>query len=119
LSYPEVIAFYKLANICIVNPLHDGMNLVAKEYVATRTDNTGVLVLSQFTGSARELQNEAIMINPYDTEDCADKIKEAISMDKAEVEHRMQKMREQVSRNNIYRWAGKILAELLRFEFKE
>jgi len=118
LSYPEVMAFCKLADICIVSPLHDGMNLVAKEYVSTRSDDSGVLVLSQFTGSARELDG-AIMINPYDIEEFADKIKQAISMDKDEVRSRMIKMREQVSRNNVYRWAGKVLSELLKFEFTE
>lgn len=118
LSYPEVIAFCKLANICVVSPLHDGMNLVAKEYVSARTDGTGVLVLSQFTGSSRELQ-EAIMLNPYDTEEFSEKIKEALSMKKREARRRMLKMREGLSRNNIYRWAGKILSELLKFEFKE
>ena len=118
LSYHEVMAFCKLANICIVSPLHDGMNLVAKEYVSTRTDNTGVLVLSQFTGSAREL-SDAVMINPYDIDDFAEKIHEAVTMDKKDVAHRMQKMRDDVSRNNIYRWSGKLLSELLKFEFKE
>ncbi|MBU1888115.1 MAG: trehalose-6-phosphate synthase, partial [Candidatus Omnitrophica bacterium] len=118
LSYPEVMAFCKLADICIVSPLHDGMNLVAKEYVSTRSDDSGVLVLSQFTGSARELDG-ALMINPYDIEEFADKIKQAISMDKDEARSRMIKMREQVSRNNVYRWAGKILSELLKFEFTE
>lgn len=118
LAYPEVMAFCKLADICIVSPLHDGMNLVAKEYVSTRSDSSGALVLSQFTGSARELDG-AVMINPYDTEEFAEKIKEAVSMDKNEARSRMVKMREQVSRNNIYRWAGKVLSELLRVEFKE
>lgn len=118
LSYPEVMAFCKLADICIVSPLHDGMNLVAKEYVSTRSDESGVLVLSQFTGSARELEG-AVMINPYDTEDFAEKIKEAVTMGKEDRKARMVKMREQVARNNIYRWAGKVLSELLKFEFKE
>jgi len=118
LGYHEVMAFCKLANVCIVSPLHDGMNLVAKEYVSTRTDNTGVLVLSQFTGSAREL-SEAVMINPYDTDEFAEKIYEALTMGKRDARHRMQKMRENVSRNNIYRWSGKLLSELLKFEFKE
>lgn len=118
LSYSEVVAFYKLANICVISPLHDGMNLVAKEYVSAHTDSSGVLVLSQFTGSVRELQ-EAIVINPYDTEDFADKLKEAVSMPKSEARQRMQKMRKQVAENNIYRWAGKVLSELLKFEFKE
>jgi alpha,alpha-trehalose-phosphate synthase [UDP-forming] len=118
LSYPEVMAFCGLANICIVSSLHDGMNLVAKEYVSTRSDETGVLILSQFTGAARELEG-AVMINPYDTEEFADRIKEAVIMDKEEARLRMAKMREQVARNNIYRWAGKVLSELLKFEFKE
>jgi trehalose 6-phosphate synthase len=94
------------------------MNLVAKEYVSTRSDETGVLILSQFTGAARELEG-AVMINPYDTEEFADRIKEAVIMDKDEARLRMAKMREQVARNNIYRWSGKVLSELLKFEFKE
>ena len=118
IQYHEVIAFYKLANICAESPLHDGMNLVAKEYVSTRTDDSGVLVLSQFTGSYRELQ-QAVMINPYDTDDFAEKLKLAIEMDKKEARFRMRKMREQVANNNIYRWAAKVLSELLRFEFRE
>ena len=119
LSYSEVVAFYKLANICVVSPLHDGMNLVAKEYVSTHAqDGSGVLVLSQFTGSFRELQ-DAIMINPYDTEDFADKLKEAMTMNKREAKSRMTKMKKQVANNNIYRWSGKLLSELLKFEFKE
>ena len=118
ITYPEVIAFYKLANICVVSPLHDGMNLVAKEYVATRTDGSGVLVLSQFTGSFRELQ-EAVMINPYDADDFAEKLKVALEMKKKEAKNRMLKMREQVEQNNIYKWAGKVLSALLKFEFKE
>jgi len=118
LNYSEVMAFCKLANVCIVSPLHDGMNLVAKEYVSTRTDSSGVLMLSQFTGSSRELE-DAVMINPYDTEDFSEKIRFAVAMDKKEARLRMQKMRKQVADNNIYRWAGKILSELLKFEFKE
>ena len=118
LDYHEVMAFYKLANICIVSPLHDGMNLVAKEFVSTRTDNTGVLVLSQFTGSAREL-SDAVMINPYDTDDFAEKIHDAMTMNKKEAKHRMERMRESVAGNDVYRWSGKLLSELLKFEFKE
>jgi len=118
MSYPEVIAFCRLANICIVSPVHDGMNLVAKEYIATRFDKTGVLVLSQFTGSAREL-SDVIILNPYDTEDFAEKIKEAITINKKEARMRMGKMRKQIAQNNIYRWAGKVLSTLLKFEFEE
>ena len=119
LSYSEVVAFYKLANICVVSPLHDGMNLVAKEYVSAHAqDGSGVLVLSQFTGSFRELQ-DAVMINPYDTEDFADKLKEAMTMNKREAKSRMTKIKKQVADNNIYRWSGKLLSELLKFEFKE
>ena len=75
-------------------------------------------MLSQFTGSSRELE-DAVMINPYDTEDFSEKIRFAVTMDKKEARLRMQKMRKQVADNNIYRWAGKILSELLKFEFKE
>jgi trehalose 6-phosphate synthase len=118
LSYPEVMAFCKLSDICVISSLHDGMNLVAKEYVSTRSDNSGKLLLSHFTGAARELE-EAILINPYDTEDFAEKIKQALVMGKEEASYRMQRMKERVAKNNIYKWSGKILSELLKFEFKE
>jgi trehalose 6-phosphate synthase len=89
------------------------MNLVAKEFVACRGDEDGVLVLSRFTGAAREL-DEALMINPYDRGNFAETIAEALTMPKARRRKRMRSMREKVRSNNIFRWAGKILQELAR-----
>ena len=118
LSYKEILALYGLSEICIVSSLHDGMNLVAKEYVASMYDDRGMLVLSQFTGAARELE-DAVFINPYDNEQSTDKLYEALSMPDAEKKRRMAKMREVVKANNIFRWVGKILSELLKFDFSE
>lgn len=114
----ELMALYRLADFCVVSSLHDGMNLVAKEYVASRADNTGVLILSQFTGAARELES-ALLVNPYDVDGLAENIRLAIEMPEGEKQKRMGKMREVVQKNNIYRWTGKVLSELLRFEFPE
>ncbi|HDL09844.1 MAG TPA: trehalose-6-phosphate synthase [Candidatus Omnitrophica bacterium] len=118
LDFAELIAFYKLASVCVVSSLHDGMNLVAKEFVSSRSDEDGVLILSQFTGASRELDS-ALLINPYDREDFADQLAKALTLSKKERQKRMRKLREVVSRNNIYRWAGKIISELLKLEFKE
>ncbi|MCD6080352.1 MAG: trehalose-6-phosphate synthase, partial [Candidatus Omnitrophica bacterium] len=118
LDFSELIAFYKLASVCVVSSLHDGMNLVAKEFVSSRSDEDGVLVLSQFTGASRELDS-ALLINPYDRDDFADQLAKALTMAKKEREKRMRKLREVVARNNIYRWAGKIISELLKLEFEE
>ena len=118
MSYQDILALYRIADVCIVSSLHDGMNLVAKEYVAAKTNESGALILSRFTGSAREL-TDAIQINPYDTESFADAIQMALVMPKEEQERRMRKMREIVRLNNIYRWAGKVLSQLLKFEFQE
>jgi len=117
-SFHEMLALYRLADVCVVSSLHDGMNLVSKEFVSSRFDNDGVMILSQFTGSAREL-TDAVLINPYDSEQFSDGIYTAVSMPKKERVRRMKKMRSIVQQNNIYRWSGKILSELLRFEFKE
>ena len=114
----EVIALFRLAEVCIVSSLHDGMNLVAKEFISSRSDGNGVLVLSQFTGSARELTG-AILIHPYDREDFSNGIFQALTLPKKERKKRMKKMRQVVKQNNIYRWAGKIISELLKFEFEE
>ena len=114
----ELMALYRLADFCVVSSLHDGMNLVAKEYVASRADNTGVLILSQFTGAARELES-ALLVNPYDVDGLAENVRLAIEMPGTEKQKRMGKMREVVQKNNIYRWTGKVLSELLRFEFPE
>ncbi|RKY32349.1 MAG: trehalose-6-phosphate synthase [Candidatus Omnitrophota bacterium] len=118
LSFHELLAFYRLGDICIVSSLHDGMNLVAKEFISSRSDEGGMLVLSQFTGAARELI-ESITINPYDRDQFSQGILEAIKLPDKERIRRMRKMRKVVQQNNIFRWAGKILSELLKFEFKE
>ncbi|MBL9118984.1 MAG: trehalose-6-phosphate synthase [Phycisphaerae bacterium] len=115
---PAVYAFMKMAEICVVSSLHDGMNLVAKEFVAAKADaepdgaSDGVLVLSEFAGAARDLP-EAIIINPYDTEEFADAIWQAITMDGKERRARMTRMRLRVEENNIYRWAADFLAGLV------
>jgi trehalose 6-phosphate synthase len=114
----DMAALHRLARFCVVSSLHDGMNLVAKEFVATRQDEDGVLVLSQFTGAAREL-TDALLVNPYAVHEIADAMKTALDMPDDERAKRMRRMREQVARNNVYRWAGKILSELLKFEFPE
>ena len=110
-SLEEIQSFYAVAEICIVSSLHDGMNLVAKEYIAAKTDLQGVLILSRFTGAAKEL-NDAIQINPYSIEEFADAIKEAIEMPQAEREKRMQNMQKILNENNIYKWAGSIITEI-------
>ncbi|MEA3328718.1 MAG: trehalose-6-phosphate synthase [Candidatus Omnitrophota bacterium] len=110
-DFKEKLALYRLSNLCIVSPLHDGMNLVAKEYIAAKNDLNGTLILSQFTGAARELR-DAVSINPYDPDDFADKIKKAIEMPEAGRIRRMKKLREIVRRNNVYKWAGRVVSEL-------
>lgn len=107
LALPQILALYHLADVCVVSALHDGMNLVAKEYIAAKNVNDGVLVLSQFTGAAREL-SQALLINPYDTESFADTLAIALNMDTGERANRLRALRETVEKNNIYRWAGKV-----------
>jgi trehalose 6-phosphate synthase len=112
-SPQELLAIFRMANICIVSPLHDGMNLVAKEYVAACPQDKGMLVLSKFTGSARELP-EAVSFNPFNPEEFADAIKTALTLPEEDRKTRIQKMKETVCENNIYRWAAKIIQALLR-----
>lgn len=106
-----VHAFLRLAEIGVVSSLHDGMNLVAKEFVAAKPDLDGVLILSEFAGAAREL-GDALIINPYDTEQFAEAIRRALEMAPEERHARMERMVRQVEENNIYRWAANFLAEL-------
>jgi len=94
-----------------VTSLHDGMNLVAKEFVAARDDEQGVLLLSIFTGASRELR-DALIVNPYDIEQLADNIYRALEMNSAEKKARMQRMRRAVKNNNVYRWAASLIGEL-------
>lgn len=111
-----LMALRRMADFCIVSSLHDGMNLVAKEFVASRFDEDGVLILSSFTGAAREL-TDALLVNPYATDHLAKAIKDALEMPQAERQKRMRKMREVVKENNIYKWAADIISELVKFEF--
>jgi trehalose 6-phosphate synthase len=111
---PETLyTLYRVAAACVVSSLHDGMNLVSKEFVAARSDLRGVLVLSRFTGAAREL-TEAISINPYAVDEFAEALNTALSMPEQEQERRMRLMRERVCDNNIYRWAGMLLSEAVK-----
>jgi trehalose 6-phosphate synthase len=110
LTPDRVYPLYRLASACVVNSLHDGMNLVAKEYVAARHDLRGVLVLSRFAGAAQEL-GEALLVNPYAVDEFAEALRAALAMPEAEQERRMRRLRQQVADNNIYRWAGMLLSE--------
>jgi trehalose-6-phosphate synthase/uncharacterized membrane protein affecting hemolysin expression len=110
-SHDEILRYYRAADLCLVTSLHDGMNLVAKEFVAARYDEQGVLLLSRFTGAARELI-DAIIVNPYDIERTADAIRFALEMDPEERASRMQRMRKLVTEQNIFRWAGSLIGEL-------
>jgi Trehalose-6-phosphate synthase len=107
-SHEEIFPFYTSADFCMVTSLHDGMNLVAKEFVASRNQNDGTLILSRFAGASQELQG-AIIINPYDIEKSADAIKSALEMSKEEQNQRMMQMRLVIVRHNIYSWAATLL----------
>lgn len=109
-SQDDIRPFYRLGDICIVSSLHDGMNLVAKEYVAEKEDLSGALILSQFTGASREF-TDAILINPYSIEEFADCLKLAVEMPQEEKRRRMENMRTVIEQNNIYRWAANIINE--------
>jgi trehalose 6-phosphate synthase len=106
----EVFRFYRAADACHVNSLDDGMNLVAKEFVAARSDDHGVLLLSQFTGAARELAG-AVMVNPFDIDSVADRIADALTLPPEAQVRRMRGMRRQVAEHNVYRWAGEMLLD--------
>ena len=113
----RVHAFLSLASICVVSSLHDGMNLVAKEFVAAKAEggeevpDEGVLVLSEFAGAARDLP-DSLVVNPYDTEAFADALHQAVTMDPRERRQRMTRMRLRVEEFNVYRWAGEFLTAL-------
>jgi trehalose-6-phosphate synthase len=105
-----VYEYFRAADLCFVSSLHDGMNLVAKEFVSSRDDERGVLVLSQFTGAARELP-EAIIVNPYDTDQCAAALHIALTMPVGEQRARIRLMRGLIQEFNVYRWAGRMLID--------
>ena len=110
-SHAEIDRYYRAADLCMVTSLHDGMNLVAKEFLAARRDERGVLILSQFTGAARELR-DALLVNPYDVDQTAEAIRVALEMDPEEKQMRVHRMRRLIRENNIHRWAGNLITEL-------
>jgi alpha,alpha-trehalose-phosphate synthase [UDP-forming] len=112
-SHEEIRRYYRAVDVCMVTSLHDGMNLVAKEFVTARDDEDGVLVLSQFAGASRELR-DALIVNPYDIEDMADAIHLALTMEPAERSERIKRMRTVIKEHNIYRWAGNLMTSLVR-----
>ena len=107
-NHEEIEPFYRVADLCLVTSLHDGMNLVAKEFVASRDDEGGALILSLFTGASRELQ-DALIVNPYDTEQLAEAIHYSLDMDSRQRRERMRRMRRVVKEHNIYRWAANLI----------
>ena len=109
----QLMALRRLAQFCVVSSLHDGMNLVAKEYVASRFDEDGVLILSPFAGAALEL-TQALIVNPYATDDFADDILHAVTMPLEDRQMRMRRMRATVRENNIYKWAAQLLVQMLQ-----
>jgi trehalose 6-phosphate synthase len=117
-GHDEVKRWYQAADLCLVTSLHDGMNLVAKEYVAARDDEDGVLVLSKFTGAAVELR-DALIVNPYDIRGVSEAIHSGLEMSYADRKQRMQRMRRQVMEHNIYLWAASILGDLRELRLDE
>ncbi len=111
-SHEAIYPLYRAANVCMVTSLHDGMNLVAKEFVAARDDEKGVLILSQFTGASRELR-DALIINPYNGEQTAEAIHTALTMKKTEQSKRMKRMRDVLKSYNIYRWSAELLKTMV------
>jgi trehalose 6-phosphate synthase len=117
-SHTEIEPIYKAADLCMVTSLHDGMNLVAKEFVAAREDEDGALILSRFAGASHELR-DALIVNPYDTEEMAEAIRMALEMPARERSLRMQRMRRVVKDHNIYRWAAELLSELVEIRLDQ
>ncbi|MDD2806279.1 MAG: trehalose-6-phosphate synthase [Elusimicrobiales bacterium] len=117
-AHKEITKFYKIADACLVTSLHDGMNLVAKEFVAASDDHRGVLILSRFAGASRELK-DALIVNPYDIEQMADAIYYSLIMPKTEVEERMTRMRQDLHENNIYKWAANLTEELIKLRMDD
>ena len=117
-DHTEVHRFYRAAHLCAVTSLHDGMNLVAKEFVMARQDERGVLILSRFTGAARELR-DAVLVNPYDIQATAEAIAHALEMNVHEVAGRMRRMRKTVKEHNIYWWASSLIGDLCEIRLSE
>ena len=117
-DHAAVTELYRAADVCLVTSLHDGMNLVCKEFVAARDDERGVLILSRFAGAAREMQ-EALIVNPYHVEETADALHTALTMPEAEQRERMAALRTTVREFNVYRWAGRMLSDAGRWRLRE
>ncbi|MFH0903090.1 MAG: trehalose-6-phosphate synthase [Pseudomonadota bacterium] len=115
---PTVFRYYRAADVCYVSALHDGMNLVAKEFVAARDDERGALVLSQFTGAAREL-TEALVVNPYDLDEASSALATALRMSAEEQRDRMRAMRGFLANFNVYRWAGKMIVDAAQLRSRD
>jgi trehalose-6-phosphate synthase len=107
----ELVAYYRAADVALLTPLRDGMNLVAKEFVASHIDDDGVLILSEFAGAAEEL-TEALLVNPYDADQIAERLRQAMEMEPAEKAARMRAMRAKVHANNLERWSENFLSQL-------
>lgn len=114
-SHAELRQLYRLADVCIITSLHDGMNLVAKEFAAARGDEAGVLILSQFTGASRDMKG-ALVINPYSAEETSAALHTALTMQKTEQHRRMKMMRASVSDYNVYRWSAELIKALSELE---
>jgi trehalose 6-phosphate synthase len=117
-SHEEIRPFYETADLCLVTSLHDGMNLVAKEYISARDEESGVLILSQFTGASRELR-DALIVNPYNIEEMAEAIRMALEMDLTEQKVRMKGMRETLKNRNIYYWAADLITTLAQVRLEK
>jgi trehalose 6-phosphate synthase len=115
---PTVFRYYRAADVCYVSSLHDGMNLVAKEFIAARDDEKGVLVLSSFTGASHEL-TEGLIVNPYDLDEAASALSSALNMSIEEQQDRMRAMRAFVAEFNVYRWAGRMLVDAARLRRRD
>ena len=118
LPFEKLVALYAISDIALVTPLRDGMNLVAKEYLASRTDETGVLILSDMAGASDELR-EALIINPSYEEEIAEAIREALEMPKDEQIRRNKLMREKIKKYNVVRWAEDFIKELIKVKEEE
>ena len=118
LEHGPITELYRAADVCMVTSLHDGMNLVCKEFVAARDDEQGVLILSRFAGAAREL-SESLVVNPYHVEECADALHDALTMPAAEQRERMASLRMTVREFNVYRWAGRMLSDAGRLRQRQ
>ncbi len=117
MSRSELVAFYRAADIALVTPLKDGMNLVAKEFCASRVDDGGVLVLSEFAGAAKELKCGALLVNPYDAEGVASALYRAFRMSGREQRVRMQRMRRWIQRHDVFHWCESFCSQAAPFRF--